>query len=77
MLLSFGVIGGVPLVWFVIKNIVKAKGKKYAPLIFSVLGAVLLHSMVDVTIAWIQTGMLAALILSCVLVEGGRDGANG
>lgn len=77
MLLSFGVIGGVPLVWFVVKNIAKAKGKKYAPLIFSVLGAVLLHSMVDVTIAWIQTGMLAALILSCVFVEGGRDEAHG
>lgn len=77
LLLSYGIIGGVPLVWFVVKNVVKAKGKKYAPLIFSVVGAVLLHSMVDLTIAWIQTGMLASLILSCVYIENRKDEIRG
>lgn len=69
LLLSFGVVGSVPLVLFVVKNIIKAKGKKYAPLFVSILGAVLLHSMVDVTIAWIQTGMLGAFLISCVYIK--------
>ncbi len=69
LLLSFGVIGCVPLVIFAAKNVVIAKGKKYAPLIFAMLGAVLLHSMVDVTIAWIQTGALAALLLSLSYIK--------
>jgi len=77
LLLSFGVIGAVPLVWIVIKNIVKVKSKKYAPLIFSILGAVLLHSMVDLTVVWIQTGILAAFILSCSCSERERSENNG
>ena len=65
MLLSFGVIGNIPLVWFVLKNLFSFKGKKYTPLILALVGAVLLHGLVDVTVAWIQTGIILAFFLSC------------
>lgn len=64
MLLSFGVVGVIPLLWFVIKNLVCFKGKKYTPFILALVGAVLLHGLVDVTVAWIQTGALLAFFLS-------------
>lgn len=64
LLLSFGIIGVAPLVAFVVRPIKKAFKNKYAPLTFAVLGTVLLHSLTDVTLIWIQTGALAALYLS-------------
>lgn len=64
MLLSFGVIGCIPLVIYVIKNILKIKGKESAPLILALCAAVLLHGLVDVTLIWIQTGAFAAFLLS-------------
>ncbi len=69
LLLSFGVVGAIPLVWFVVKNLVSFKGKKYSPLILALVGAVLLHGLVDVTVAWIQTGIILAFFLSCVSVK--------
>ena len=69
LLLSFGVVGSVPLVIFVFKNIIAAKARKYAPLLFSLVGAVLLHSMVDVTIGWIQTGGLCALLVAMAYIK--------
>lgn len=69
MLLSFGVVGIVPLVWFVVKNLLSFKGKKYTPLILALVGAVLLHGLVDVTVAWIQTGIILAFFLSCVSIK--------
>lgn len=64
ILLSFGVLGSAPLVIFGVKNVACVKGKKYAPLLLSLVGAVILHSLVDVTLAWIQTGALAVFFLS-------------
>ncbi len=64
LLLSFGVIGVLPLAAFVMRPIKKAFKSRYAPLFFAVLGAVLLHGLTDVTLIWIQTGALAALFLS-------------
>ncbi len=64
MLLSFGIIGSIPLLWFVIRNLAAVKGKKTAPLILALLASVLLHGMVDITLIWIQTGAFAVVLLS-------------
>ncbi len=64
LLLSFGVVGVLPLLAFVARPIKKALKSKCAPLFFATLGAVLLHSLTDVTLIWIQTGALAALLIS-------------
>lgn len=63
MLLSFGIVGCIPLVAFVVKPIAKAFKQKNA-LIISILAAVLLHSLVDVTLAFVQTGALAAVFIA-------------
>ncbi len=73
MLLSFGIIGSIPLLVFVTKSILKARGKKTASLIFALLGAVLLHGLVDVTIIWIQTGAFAAFLLCAPYIQN-KDG---
>ena len=64
LLLSFGVVGIAPLIVFVARPIIKAFKSRYAPIFFAVLIAVLVHSLVDVTLIWIQTGALAALFIS-------------
>ena len=64
LLLSFGIIGVLPVAAFVALPIKKAFKNKYSPLVFAVLGAVLLHALTDVTLIWIQTGALAALFLT-------------
>lgn len=69
MLLSFGVIGSIPLVIYLVKNIAKIKGKQIAPLILSFAAAVLLHGLVDVTLIWIQSGAFAAFFLSAPYVN--------
>lgn len=69
MLLSFGVLGSIPLVAFVTRNVKAAFKKKFSPLFFSVALAILLHSMVDVTIFWIQTGALLAILLSAAYIK--------
>lgn len=69
MLLSFGVIGCIPLVIYLVKNIVKIKGKETAPLILALTAAVLLHGLVDVTLIWIQTGAYAAFLLSAPYIK--------
>lgn len=69
MLLSFGVIGSVPLLIFVVRNILEIKGKKIMPLILSLLGATLLHGLVDVTLIWIQTGAFALFLLSAPYMQ--------
>ena len=68
MLLSFGIVGTIPLVAFVIKPIAKAFKQKNA-LIISVLAAVLLHSLVDVTLAFVQTGALAAVFIAIPYIK--------
>lgn len=69
LLLSFGIIGILPLIAFVLRPIKKAFKSKYAPLFFATLGAVLVHSLTDVTLIWIQTGALAALFISFPYIE--------
>lgn len=69
MLLSFGVVGCIPLVIYLVKNILKIKGKEYAPLILSLTAAVLLHGLVDVTLIWIQTGAFAVFLLSASYIK--------
>ena len=70
MLLSFGIVGSIPLVTFVSKNLVKcAKSKAFMPLLMSVFAALMLHSLVDVTVSWIQTGGFAAFLLSTAFAE--------
>ncbi len=64
MLLSFGVVGSIPLCYFVMRNLTKIKGEKTAPLILALFASVLLHGLVDVTLIWIQTGAFAAFLLS-------------
>lgn len=70
MLLSFGIVGSIPLVSFVSKNLVKcAKNKALMPLLMSIFASIMLHSLVDVTVFWIQTGGLAAFLLSTAFAE--------
>jgi len=69
MLLSFGIIGAIPLVWFVLRSALAERGKKSAPLFFALVAAVLLHGLTDVTIAWIQTGALAAVFMSLPYIK--------
>ena len=64
LLLSFGVVGIFPLLAFIFRHVKKAFKNRYSPLFFATLGAVLLHSLTDVTLIWIQTGALAALFIS-------------
>jgi len=63
LLLSFGVVGVVPLIWFVLRPVIKAFKEK-SPVFISVLAAVLLHSLTDVTLAFVQTGALAAVLVA-------------
>jgi len=63
LLLSFGIVGNLPLIAFVVKPIAKAFKEK-SHLFIAVLAAVLLHSLVDVTLAFVQTGALAAVFLA-------------
>ena len=69
MLSSFGIIGNIPLVAFVVRNIKSAAKSRYIPLFFAIFGAVMLHGLTDVTIAWIQTGALGAFMLSIAYVK--------
>lgn len=73
MLLSFGVIGCIPLVIYLVKNIIKIKGKESAPLILALTAAVLLHGLVDVTLIWIQTGAFAAFLLSAPYIKDNKN----
>ena len=63
LLLSFGVVGAIPLVAFVMKPVIKAFKEK-SPLFIAILAAVILHSLVDVTLAFVQTGALAAVLVA-------------
>lgn len=69
MLLSFGVVGSIPLIIFIVRNLTKIKGKKTAPLILALCASALLHGLVDVTLIWIQTGAFAAFLLSAPFAE--------
>ena len=69
MLLSFGILGVIPLVIYVAYPLVAARKSEYSPLVYSMLGAVLLHSLTDVTLIWIQTGALAVLFLSICYIR--------
>lgn len=73
MLLSFGVVGSIPLCFFVVRNLTKIKGKKTAPLILALCASVFLHGLVDVTLIWIQTGAFAAFLLSAPYAESEND----
>lgn len=68
-LLSFGIIGCIPLVIYLVKNIVKIKGKECATLILAFTASVILHGLVDVTLIWIQTGAFAAFLLSAPYIK--------
>ena len=72
-LLSFGIIGTtmiMALLWAYLKRIVECKEKlandKITTLILSICGAVLIHAFTDMTMMWIQTGLLYALILAAI-----------
>lgn len=72
-LLSFGIIGTtmiMVLLWAYLKRIIECKEKlandKITTLILSLCGAVLIHAVTDMTMMWIQTGLLYALILAAI-----------
>lgn len=69
LLLSFGIVGITPLVVFVFRPVKKAFKSEFAPLIYATVAAVLVHSMTDVTLIWIQTGAIAALFTAFPYVK--------
>lgn len=64
LLCSYGAVGSVPLVAFVVRRLRVFWRKNGAPLIWTLTAVVLLHGLVDVTIAWVQTGALAVVFLA-------------
>ena len=73
MLASFGIIGNIPLVYFIVRNVKKAAKCRYVPLFFAIFGAVMLHGLTDITIVWIQTGALGAFMLSLAYIDKERE----
>ena len=72
-LTSFGIIGTILIVILLVicfKRLLKCKEKfaddKIITLVLSLFGAVLVHSTTDMTMMWIQTGLLYGLVLATV-----------
>ena len=72
-LTSFGIIGTILIVILLVmcfKRIIKCKEKlkddKIITLVLSLCGAILVHATTDMTMMWIQTGLLYVLVLSAV-----------
>ena len=75
-LLSFGIIGSallLILLWIYFKKVIECKetlnNQKITALILSLCSAVLIHATTDMTLMWIQTGLLYVLVLSAVGIE--------
>lgn len=75
-LLSFGIVGSallLTLLWIYFKKVIECKetfkNQKTTALILSLCSAVLIHSTTDMTLMWIQTGLLYVLVLSAVGIE--------
>ena len=72
LLSSFGIVGTLPFVAFVIKAISKFKNSVYKSVFVCVFLALMLHSLVDVTLMWLQTGLLTVLLLSLCNIKKGE-----
>ena len=85
-LLCFGIVGTIfiiLLLWLYFKELIKCKehlnNDKVTSLVLSLCCAVLIHSTTDMTLMWIQTGLLYVLIMASVgiderkLEKGGRQ----
>lgn len=75
-LLCFGIVGTVMFVaflWTYYEKISECKSllrkNKAANLILALSAAIIIHCTVDLTVLWIQTGLLFALIIGCIGVD--------
>lgn len=75
-LLCFGIVGTVfiiLLLWLYFKELIKCKERlnndKVTSLVLSLCCAVLIHSTTDMTLMWLQTGLLYVLILASVGID--------
>ena len=75
-LLSFGIIGSVLLLlllWSYYSKVAECKelmrNNTATTLILSISAAVLIHSTTDITLLWINTGVLYAIILGAVGID--------
>lgn len=85
-LLCFGIVGTIFIIlmlWLYLKKLIKCKeffnNDKVTSLVLSLCCAVLIHSTTDLTLMWLQTGLLYVLIMASVgiderkLEKGGRQ----
>lgn len=63
-LLSFGIIGVTPAVAYAVRTVKNAVKSKMLPLFSALFAAVMLHSLFDLTIVWIQTGAFAVILMT-------------
>ena len=75
-ILSFGVIGTILLVifiWSYLKKVIECKellrDNKVTILILSISAAIIVHATTDMTMLWIQTGLLYALIFAGIGID--------
>lgn len=80
-LLSYGIVGVLVMLYYfygVLKNILnnlkQGFNKKIMSLVLGVTFAVCIHGITDVTVLWVQTGMLVFIVLSGAFVKRQNNG---